>query len=213
MSQFEQLLAELKTVSDEQETLAKSLPAEDGKDDEAIQAAAADGDEDDGAEGDGAAANADGDKDDKGDGKEPMAKSMTAIVDGEEVEAIDATEMLKSLSGRIDAQESTLAKALEVTLSTIKSQGEMIKSLTAEVKKLAGQGKGRKTVLAISERPDPGTQTLAKSEPTQQPGEILAKALTAQKAGKITGGDVARCELAIQSGVSIPADVLARINN
>lgn len=208
MSQFDELLAQLQAQADEQqETLAKSLPAEDGEDDEAIQAAAGEGDE--GDEGDDGAADADADAGDEGDEGEPLGKSMTAVVNGEEVEAIDATDLIKSLIGRLENQEDVLAKALATTVSTIQTQGEMIKSLSARLDKLAGQGRGRKATISVVERH--GLEgSLAKSEPVK-PGEILAKALTAQQAGKITAGDVARCEIAFQSGVAFPADVLARI--
>lgn len=203
MSQFDELLAQLQAQADEQETLAKSLPAEDGEDDEAIQAAAGEGAE--GAEGD-----EEQEADDEGEG-EPLGKSMTAVVDGEEVEAIDATDLIKSLIGRLDSQESVMAKALQTTLSTIQSQGEMIKSMAARLDKLASQGRGRKTVVSVAEKPNAGEQALTKSEPAPLPGEIMAKALSAQQAGKLTASEVARCELSFQSGVPYPADVLAKL--
>lgn len=209
MSQFDELLAQLQAQADEQETLAKSLPAEDGEDDEAIQAAAgegAEGDEAEEGEGEGEGA---GDGEGQ-EGEEPLGKSMTAVVDGVEVEAVDATDLIKSLIGRLENQEGVLAKALATTVSTIQTQGEMIKSLSARLDKLAGQGRGRKAVLSVVEKPNPGESTMAKSEQVQ-PGEIMAKALSAQGAGKLTAGDVARCEIAFQSGVPFPADVLAKI--
>lgn len=202
MSQFETLLAELKTVSDEQETLAKALPAEDGKDDEAIQAAA--------AEGDLADKNPEDADDDDVDDKQPMAKSVTAVVDGEEVEAVDATELIKSLIGRVETQESVLAKALETTLGTIKAQGEMIKSLNARVAKLAGEGKGRKTVLTIAEKPAAG-ETIAKSEPeglTNQ--QFMAKAHAAFSAGKLSGVELTTADVALRTGQAVPPGIIAK---
>jgi hypothetical protein len=204
MSQFEELLAQLQSQADEQETMAKSLPAEDGEDDEAIQAAAGEEGAEEGAD------DSDEDELEDGENEEPLGKSLTAMVDGEEVEAIDATELIKSLMGRLDGQESVLAKALETTLGTIQTQGEMIKSLSARVEKLAGQGRGRKAVLSVVDKPGPGETPLTKSEAAVQPGEIMAKALSAQKAGNISAQDVARCEISFQSGVPFPADVLAR---
>lgn len=209
---FDELLAELTLAAEEQSTLAKAMPADDGEDDEAIAAAAGEGEGEEANPEDGEGAGDDGEEAGEGDDK-PMAKSMT--VDGEEYEVVDAEQLIKSLhdlTGRVDAHEGVLAKALETTLGTIKAQGEMIKSLNAKVEKLAGQGRGRKTVLAISEKPEPGA-TLAKSHQQEapKPGEILAKALSAQQAGKITAHDVSRCEIALQSGVAMPADVLARI--
>lgn len=205
MSQFEELLAQLQAQADEQVTLAKSLPAEDGEDDEAIQAAAGDGAEegtDDEAE--------EGAEDGNEEGEEPLGKSMTAMINGEEVEAVDATDLIKSLIGRLDNHGDVMAKALATTLGTIKTQGDMIKSLSSRLEKLAGQGRGRKAVLSVNEKPSPGETTMVKSvQPA--PGEIMAKAMTAQQAGKLTAGDVARCEISLQSGVAFPADVLAKI--
>ncbi len=203
MSQFDELLAQLQAEQEQQSTLAKAMPQEDGEDDEAIQTAAADGDgnPEDEDEGEGA----DGDE-------KPMAKSMT--IDGEEVEVVDAEQLVKSLqdlTGRVGEHEQVLAKALETTLGTIKAQGDMIKSLSERVEKLSGQGRGRKTVLAITDRPSVGDQPLVKSEQPMQAGEVMAKALAAQANGKLTGLDVARCEAAINSGTAVPADVLAKI--
>lgn len=206
MSQFDELLAQLNAEQEEQSTLAKALPAGDGEDDQTIQTAS-----EDGAEGKDNPEDTTGDEDENGD-VEPMAKSMT--VDGEEVEIVDVGELIKSLqglTGRVDEHESVLAKGLSTALDLMKGQGEMIKSLTTRVEQLAGQGRGRKTVLAITERPAVGEQTLAKSEQALQPGEILAKALAAQASGAISGHDVARCETAINTGSAIPAEILSRI--
>lgn len=198
MSQFQELLAELSAVSEEQATLAKALPVEDGEDDEAIQAAAAEGAD---ANTDANPEDAEGEGEGEGAGKPPMAKSVTAMVDGEEVEAIDATEMLKSLEARVDSNETILSKALETSLSAIKAQDEMIKSLHAEVKKLAGQGKGRKTVLTVVEKPAAGDQPLVKS---QQDGlnaqEFMAKANAAFSAGKLTGKELTTIDVALRTG-------------
>lgn len=206
MSQFDELLAELSAVSDEQTTLAKALPAEDGEDDKVIQAAAAEGDdanpEDNEDEPDG----------DEGQDDKPMAKSVTATVDGEEVEAIDATELLKSLDARIGSQEEVLAKALASTVSTIKAQGDMIKSMQAQISKLAGQGKGRKTVLTVAEKPVAGDQPMAKSQQQEgfTPQEFMAKANAAFNAGKLSGIELTTADVSIRSGVPVPAGIIAK---
>lgn len=206
MSQFADLLKELGEIQSESDTLAKALPAEGGEDDDkAIQAAAAEGDTDADDENP-----EDGHAEPDGDEK-PMTKSMTAVVDGEEVEAIDATELLKSLDDRIGGVESVLAKALESTLSTVKSQGELIKSLQSQVAKLAGQGKGRKTVLTVMEKPAAGETTMAKSEPQGlTPQEFMLKANAAFAAGKITGQQLTTADVAIRMGQPIPADIMAK---
>lgn len=214
MSDFDELLAELKQAEAEQQTLAKAMPADDGEDDKNIADAAEEPDGDEGgnpedAEGD----HKEPDGDEGKGGEKPMAKSMT--VDGEEYEVVDAEQLIKSLqdlTGRVETNEGVLAKALESTLGTIKAQGEMIKSLSAKIDKLGGQGRGRKTVLAVTEKPEPaGTMAKSMQPEAPKPGEILAKALSAQQAGKLTAHDVSRCEIAFQSGVAFPADVLARI--
>lgn len=208
MSEFEKLLAELNATADQSSTLAKALPADDGEDDKAIQAAAADGaDADDNPE------DAEGSEGGGDEGKEPMAKSMT--IDGEEVQVLDGEEFLKSLSdlgGRLTTHEQMLVKALEATNGALKQQNELIKSLTDQVNSLSNQGRGRKTVLAVHEKKDPVT-TLAKSEPQGMTGgEIMAKALSLQSAGKLTGLEVSRVENHLNAGLGVPADVLAKLN-
>lgn len=205
MSEFEKLLAELNATAEQSSTLAKSLPADDGEDDKAIQAAAADGaDADDGAEAEEA--------DDADEKDEPMAKSMT--IDGEEVQVLDGEEFLKSLGelgSRLTNHEQMLLKALEATNGVVKQQNDLIKSLSDKVEQLAGQGRGRKTVLTVHEKKDP--VTLAKSEPAAISGhEVLAKCLAAQTQGKLTGLDVSRVENHLNAGLAVPADVLAKLN-
>lgn len=199
---FEQLLSSLNTELDEQTQLAKSLPAKDGEDDEAIQAAAAEGDDADDK-------NPEDNESDEGD--KPIAKSVTAMVDGEEVEAIDATELLKSLQDRVDEHDDVLAKALTTTLATVKAQGEMIKSLNAEMKKLAGKGAGRKTVLTVVEKPAAGEQDMTKSQQDgMTTGEFMAKANAAFAAGKLSGQELTTADVAIRQGAPIPAGIMAK---
>lgn len=200
---FEQLLANLNTELDEQTQLAKSLPVEGGEDDEAIQTAAADGED----------ADDKNPEDDEDEGEEkPIAKSVTAMVDGEEVKAIDATEMLKSLQERVDEHDDVLAKALTTTLATVKAQGEMIKSMSAELKKLAGKGAGRKTVLTVVEKPAAGEQQdMTKSnQDGMTTGEFMAKATAAFAAGKLSGQELTTADVAIRQGAPIPAGIMAK---
>lgn len=206
MSQFADLLKELGEVQSESDTLAKALPAEGGEDDDkAIQAAAAEGEPDADDENP-----EDGEGEPAGDEK-PMTKSMTAMVDGEEVEAIDATELLKSLDDRIGGVESVLAKALASTLSTVKSQGDLIKSLQSQMTKLAGQGKGRKTVLTVMEKPAAGEQTLAKSQQDgMTPQEFMLKANSAFDARKLTGQELTTIDVALRSGQPIPPALITK---
>lgn len=209
MSEFAKLLEELTSVAEQTSTLAKSLPA-DGEDDKAIQAAAADGEADENPEDadDGAADEEaeEAETDDK-----PMAKSLT--IDGEEMEVIDGEVIMKSLNAmgtRLTSNEEVMAKALSSVTQLVTQQNTMIKSLSDKVEKLSGQGKGRKTVLAIHERPAPAT--LAKSEDKGMTGQqIMAKSLAAQGSGKLTGLEVARVEQHLNLGLPVPTDILAKL--
>jgi hypothetical protein len=201
--QFAELLKSLSAVADEQD----NGPAA-GNDDETIAAAAADS-------GVSADANPEDDADDAGEADAaPVAKSLVATgADGEELEVVDATEILKSLEAKQTEHGDVLAKALGTMTSIAQKQGELIKSLQAEVKALAAQGRGRKTLVTVSERPDTGAmaKSQAAAQPTVTPQQIMAKCLTAQKAGTMTSLDVARAEVAINNGVAVPADILSRI--
>jgi hypothetical protein len=203
MSQFDELLAQLNAEQEEQSTLAKALPAEDGEDDEAIQAAAEEGAED----------SKNPEDAEEGDDK-PLAKSMT--VDGEEVEVVDAGELIKSLhdvTGRVTEVEGVLAKGLETAIGMIKTQGELIKSLQGQIKKLGSQGAGRKAVLAVHEKP--AVDTLAKSQ--QDDGmtkeQFLAKSEAAWNAGAISGIEFSAVDVALRTGSKLDSGLINRIVN
>lgn len=220
---FEKLLSDL----DELQKLQKSAPADDQldaegegaadvSDDADIAAAAAEGAE----AGDHAEPDADdfggepdGDADD-----EPLGKSFRfTLEDGQEVEAVDGTELVKSLMARFDAFGSTVAqkeeamtKALGAAVDLIKSQGEAIATLQTEVKRLASEGRGRKAVVSVAEKPAAGT--MMKSEPAGISGEeFMAKALSAQKVGRITALEVSKAEGYLLKGLAVPADIVNRV--
>lgn len=189
---FETLLAQLEAEGvQQQEPLAKSVPAGgEGGDDKAIQAAAGEGEgnpEDDYDEDD-----EDGEFDDD-EGGERMVKSIQ--LGDEEVQVVDAEAMLKSISdleATVGTHEGVLTKALETTLSAIKAQGAMIKSLQADIANLRGSGAGRKTTLSVHEKPAVGSsETMAKSRPgsggQMTVEEFMAKSDAAYAANKITG--------------------------
>lgn len=229
---FEKLLGEL----DELQALAKSAPADekmegegvDDSDDSTIAAAAAEGeaageaeDAGEGAEGgehaepdaDDMGGPSDGDADD-----EPMGKSFRFTLDtGEVMEALDGTEMVKSLMARFDTNEESMTKALGVAVDLIKSQGDLIKSqgeaiasLQNEVKRISGEGRGRKTVVSVAEKPTP--EAMAKSEPAGVSSEeFMGKAMDAHKAGRITALQVSVAETALIKGLAVPADIVKRV--
>lgn len=184
---FEALLKELGDVAAEADnTLAKAIPAA------APPAMAAAGvnpeDDEDDEDGDDAAieaaAAADGDK-------PTFGKSFEFVDDaGAKHEAVDATEMLKSLFARVDTVDEVLAKALTSMAGSLKAQGELIKSLSGQVQSLSGQGRGRKAVLSVVEKPAIGEMTKSQSEAGVTPEQFFAKANAAFDAGKICGKDL-----------------------
>jgi hypothetical protein len=203
---FEQLLTDIQSLGVEQETLSKALPSGEGEDDDKIQAAADDGkkDEEDLVQKDG----------DDEDGDKPMSKSLGVVTleNGEQVDAIDGTELVKSLMARVETSEGQMQKALEGAVGLIKSQGAMIKSLSEQVSKLAGAGRGRKAVVTVTEKTPAGTP-MNKSEAAGMTGqEFMAKALSAQAAGKILAKDVSAIEMYLNRGMQIPEHLIARVS-
>lgn len=210
--QFDALMAELQQLGSDQEQMAKALPADDGKDEAKIQAAAAEGglghEEPDGDEGQPGAGDGDGDE-----GK-PLAKSFKlTLEDGTEIEAQDGAEMVKALADDLNTTKTTMTKALGDAVGLIKGQADMIKSLSDQVKKLSGEGRGRKAVLSVVEKPASTTETMAKSMQPEgmTPDVFFAKALAAQKAGRISGTDIAVAESHLNRGESIPANIVQRV--
>ena len=195
MSEFDKLAEDL-------ELLAKSQ-AGDKETDEKIAAAA--GEENTGKD--------DGDED--GDEDEVLGKSFSMNRDGETVRAYDATALIKSMTERMDSIEATdeenrthLGKSLGLIAEMLKSQTAEIASLKKSIGEMAGEGRGRKTVLSITEK----SSTLAKSEVAQPTnGDLMAKCLTAQKAGSLTALDVSRANIAVENGLAVPGDILARL--
>lgn len=195
---FAEILADLAAVQD----LAKSLPA-------------AGGDEKTNTEGAvGAAIEG-----------ELLGKSFQVQTEsGETIEAVDGTELVKSLIARLDqadvqreVQENDLTKSLGVIkdamltqTSVIKAQGELIKSLQDQLASFGSAGAGRKSVVTVNDKPEP---LMVKSEqndgvPAQ---EFMAKAMTAQDKGLITSRDVSVIELSLQKGVQVPAALVQKV--
>lgn len=204
MSEFKDLLAALNAAEETETALAKALPTENETDDEEIVAAAAEGDETEAAD--------ETDEDDK----PAMAKSMTAKTEsGEEVELVDAEALIKSLGDlteRVGGFESVLAKGLSSALNTITAQGQMLKALTAKVEKLSGQGAGRKTVLAVHEKPAV-TDMLAKSQPqegiTNQ--EFFAKANAKFDEKKLSGSDLTIISVSLRENQPIDPALISKV--
>lgn len=208
---FEKLLDEL-------EVMAKSFD-DSAKGDEKIAAAAAEGgetDEDDDKHPEPDADNAGGASDGDADNK-PMAKSFSFQLEtGEVIEALDGTELVKSLMNRVDTSEGVIAKALGQAVELIGKQGarmneqaDLIKSLQADVKKLSSQGAGRKAVLSVAEKQTEAT--LAKSESGMTRQEFFAKANAAFDAGRISGKDLTVIDVSLRSGLEIDQGLMSKV--
>ena len=230
-TQWDELLEELNA---QQETLNKSLNADQEgaeKDDQENEdldgdgnGEGSDGNEDD--EDAQIAALANGDADDDGvnddeDEDELLGKSLSVTTDdGKQMEAYDATELVKSLmAGQkeigqqvrvISGQTGMLIKALA---ETVKAKDEEVKALRGDVSmlqkaviNLAGKGRGRRTLLTIHDRADA-------SQDGQQPtsGELLQKANSAAEAGRISWREYAGVETSLRMQQPIDESLLAKI--
>lgn len=206
---YEALLEEL-------ETLQKSMDQGDS-DDEKIAAAAAAGDDDeddehdepDGDEGMGGEGDGDGDEG-------PMAKSFSFQLDtGEVVEAVDGTELVKSLQNEVallkserETAASQSEKVFQAVLGQLKSQGQLIKSLSAQVEKLSSEGRGRKSIAAPN-------AAMAKSMGADAggltPDRLLAKANAAFDAGRISGKELTVIDVSLRHGAALDDGLMARV--
>jgi hypothetical protein len=232
MSEFSALIDDLNSVlAAEEETLAKAMKpdADDAADDAKIKAAA-DGDADDDGESDSEDAIDDHDEPDgdegedgegDGDGDEaPLTKAFSVTLpNGEEAEAIDGNELIKSFTGQLQAlrteQEQAMkqmAEALSRSTKLIKSLREQNETLASRVRVLGQSGRGRKSALNVHERPMVGDEHLSKAD-SVTPMSLMAKALTAQKAGRLTGTQVAEIDAYVARGLSIPETLLARLGD
>ncbi len=196
--QFEELLGEL-------ETLAK---AQQGGDDKIV--AAAGGTK---GQGEGGVEESEEEKAARlaaeagsGDGA-PMAKSFTVkLPDGTEVEAQDGTAMVKALSDRIEANEGQVLKALSTAVS-------LLKSLSDRVAALSNEGRGRKAMLTVTEKPAGGEAALTKSQATEglSAEQFLLKAQDCMKAGRLTGGELMQAEAFINRNLPPPDAIVRKV--
>lgn len=149
------------------------------------------------------------------DGDVPMfAKSFNVTLeDGQELEAWDGTELVKSMQTVIAGHETTikrLATDLAGANAAVSQVLPMLKSLAETVGK---QGEHIRTL-----REAPGGRASVLKAPAAAPagplnrGELLAKALEASAAGRITGLEAASVETALNRGQAPHPSVLQRIN-
>lgn len=152
------------------------------------------------------------------DNKPPMmAKSFVLKdADGNEHEAIDGTEMLKSLEFSLAMHKDESASAMTGILALVKSQSEalastqaMVKSLQERIVQMGGASSGRKTVLNVHEQINqlqksmgvPGAQAVDQNQMTGQ--QFFAKANELFNAGKLSGKELATVDTALRSGMPL----------
>ena len=195
---FEELLKALaeteeQAAADLANAEAPDVEDDEGDDDDTIAAAAAEAE----------------DEGDAGDAE--FGKSFEFVDEnGQKHEAVDATELVKSLLDRQQATEGALAKAMETMVGALQKQGELIKSLTAKVEQVSTQGRGRKSLVSVTEKPDAGT--LTKSE---QPGitsdDFFAKANAAFDAGKLSGKELTTIDVCRRGGYQIDPALISKV--
>lgn len=194
---FQELLKAIGEAETDADTLAKAKGADPKADDKAIKTAAADGagedENEDDAEGEG----------------ENFGKSAGA-------EFVDATDLIKSLQDKLGQHDEVLTKGLTALVSTVKKQGDLVKSLQAEVTELRGQGRGRKAVFMAVEKPGAGQQTMAKSEGAEGGNgitvdEFFTKADAAYAAGKITGSELTTLDVCRRMGQMPDAALIKKV--
>lgn len=198
-SAFEELLADVESMSG----LTKSFGESDSADDEKIAAAEREGEE--------------GDEDD-----ESLTKSYTLKDEetGEERQFVDASDLLKAMQDTINEQGEQLAALKPSVVKVLGAQNALIKSLVGQVgdlhgklNELSGQGRGRKSVLTIAERPEQKAEEIRKSieGDTMNGQEFLAKCDALFSAGKLTGIQISMAEACINAGQQPPKEVIQAV--
>lgn len=229
-----------KKLLDELETLSKSFgndgddnngKAGGGDDDDAAIQAAAGGDVDgdgtpDGVDTDTAGdGDADGDDDagatdggggddDDGEDDATLGKSLQVTLEnGETVDAVDGTALVKALIARVNRGDEALKKSISSTSRVLKGMSSLIKKQSAQILALSGQvekigasGSGKKSVTLAK-----ALDTGAADERGMEPGAFMMKALEAQKAHRVTGSEVARMESYLNRGLAVPEDLVAKV--
>jgi len=224
-SEFEKLADELEVLAKAQES-----PSEEDKVLMAAQEAGVDTDQMMGGAGDMDDMDGEDDMDDEDDEQDDkmLGKSFSVQgADGQPVRAYDATDLIKSLNARMVGLETSvgdegerrvhLGKSLAVIADLLKtqqdciaSQDQQITALTKSVEALGGQGRGRRAVVSVSENPGAAMTKSMQPEGLSR-NDFLAKAESAQKAGRISGRDVALAEAYLNSGKPMPAALVSRV--
>ncbi|SMF93912.1 hypothetical protein SAMN02949497_1208 [Methylomagnum ishizawai] len=165
----------------------------------------------------------DGDEDGSyGDGGEDdgyMGKSFEFEVDGEKVRGFDATALVKSLQDRqagiADEMQKgfgQVAALLQAQTDLLKSQGVEMASLRAKVADLSGQGKGRKSAVAVHGREslDPLAKSLG-DDGGWTVDTLLAKADALFEAGKLGTTEYRQLDVCVRNGIQPDAKLLRKV--
>lgn len=234
-SEFSKLAEDLETLAkaqgemSEEEKVAAAAAAA-GVDTKGAEHKEPDGDEEPGAAGDGDGdemppTDGDEDEDEEDEDEENvLGKSFDVTTDGgEKVKAYDATALIKSLNDRMESIEGSfaeneedresIAKSLTSISELLKSNAKEIETLKKSLADMGDQGRGRKAVLTVLEKPAAG-DTLAKGgmpEGAMNRKEFMAKADEAMKAGRISGGQLSLAETYLNRGAAVPEEIVSRV--
>lgn len=118
--------------------------------------------------------------------------------------------LIKSMTDKIAAQETLLG----AQTTKIDEQATLVKSLRTDLDKFGSSGSGRRAVVTVAERTAaPATETMAKGGMPEgvTTETFFAKAMDLQKAGRLTGADIALAEAALNSGIAVPAGIVQRV--
>lgn len=205
---FEKLLGELETAGQEGEALAKSLQAGEAGQEGAAGAEGAGAEA--GAEGAAAAAGAEG----AAAGAEAGDSTLqVTLANGDVVEAVDGTELVKALTDRLNTNEQTMGKAFEQVLGLVKGQASMIKSLNDKITALGGEGRGRKAVLNVHGKNEQsaGGDVGAGSGDVTTADDFMAKSEDAWKNDVISGRELNTIDVCLRGRMPIPQDLLSKV--
>ena len=158
-----------------------------------------------------------------GDDDDVLGKSFDVKTEsGGTVKAYDATALLKSLNDRIgliegalsgsNEESESIAKSLSSIAEVLKKNASEIDSLKKSIDSMGDQGRGRKAVLSVFEKP--AAATLEKggmAEGAMGRKEFMAKADEAMKAGRISGGELSLAETYLNRGGSVPEGIVSRV--
>lgn len=147
-----------------------------------------------------------------------MGKSFPiTMADGSTQDAYDGTKILKAMGVQVaslahdrDAARADLTKALSASATLVglmKQQGEMMKGLHTRFEAMANTGRGRQATVSLADKPG----LVAGTGSASNGNDIMAKAMTAFKAGSLDGSDVSRIEAHLGRGSPVPTDILERL--